>query len=83
MTEYFQKIHPDVTVEVWHMGSGGSTGPGGLGDIVKAQMLTDTAADVLPGFAVAAWIGRPSICWTLRIRPKGIGLEARRLLLQS
>lgn len=49
MTEKFQAIHPEVTVEVWHMGSGGTSGPGGMADIVRAQILTDTAADVIQG----------------------------------
>jgi len=49
LTVRFEEMHPDVKVEVWHMGSGGTSGPGGMADIVRAQELTGSAADVLQG----------------------------------
>jgi len=54
MTVHFQEMHPNVTVEVWHMGGGGSSGPGGMADIVRAQILTGTAADVIQGMSVGS-----------------------------
>lgn len=44
-----QQTMPYVDVEVWHMGAGGTSGPGGMADIERAQKLTGTAADVLQG----------------------------------
>jgi multiple sugar transport system substrate-binding protein len=42
--------NPDIEVEVWHMGGGGTTGAGGMKDVVVAQMITRTAADVIYGW---------------------------------
>src|SRR5262245_11066760 len=38
-TEY-EKNFPNVKVEHWHLGAGGTSGPGGMTDIVVAQLLT-------------------------------------------
>ncbi len=48
----FHEANPDVEAEVWHMGGGGSSGPGTMLDIVVAQLLTDTAADVIMGWGL-------------------------------
>lgn len=52
ITANFQEENPDVSVEVWNMGGGGTSGPGAMSDIVVAQMLTDTVADVVMGWGL-------------------------------
>jgi ABC-type glycerol-3-phosphate transport system substrate-binding protein len=43
----YERLNPNVKVEHWHLGAGGTSGPGGMADIVTAQLLTGTAADVI------------------------------------
>lgn len=43
----YEKNNPNVKIEHWHLGAGGTSGPGGMTDIVVAQLLTSTAADVI------------------------------------
>jgi multiple sugar transport system substrate-binding protein len=43
----FMAKNPNVKVTHWHMGGGGTTGPGGYNDILVAQLLTGTAAEVM------------------------------------
>lgn len=47
MKAEFEKANTNVTIEHWHMGSGGASGPGGYTDIIIAQLVTGTAADVV------------------------------------
>src|SRR5262245_30526471 len=43
----FEEKSPNARVTLWHMGSGGTTGAGGYTDVVIAQILTGTAADLI------------------------------------
>lgn len=56
MASEFQKQNPNVKLEVWHLGSGGTSGPGGTTDIVVAQLLTGTAADVIGNVAWGPYV---------------------------
>jgi ABC-type glycerol-3-phosphate transport system substrate-binding protein len=47
MKKQYEEANPNVKIEHWHMGSGGTSGPGGYSDIVVAQLVTGTAADIV------------------------------------
>jgi len=56
MAQDFQKQNPNVKLDVWHLGSGGTSGPGGTTDVVVAQLLTGTAADVIGNVAWGPYV---------------------------
>jgi ABC-type glycerol-3-phosphate transport system substrate-binding protein len=58
MKTEFEKANQNVKIEHWHMGSGGTSGPGGYTDIIVAQLLTGTAADVIGNFNFGPYLNQ-------------------------
>jgi ABC-type glycerol-3-phosphate transport system substrate-binding protein len=51
MKSQFEAANPNVKIEHWHMGSGGTSGPGGYTDVIVAQLLTRSGADAIANFS--------------------------------